>query len=424
VSPPGAGNALNFDGSNDYVNAGNNFSLANHSFSIEFWAKRNVIGEGYILHKGVDSSNQCIQVGFRSTNQLRFGFYNNDLDTTKSFTDTYGSQLVNKSSIFYKAELPKDMSAIISEKCGGNPFYINAVIQQSAEKAKPLKNEKMLNEILAIDISSGFIYAELREQVIRWIENINEFGITKWVLYLAALEKGEKIDLHRIQRELKEQDRQDVDISTIESVLIKLSRGDLIDYKEFGKWFAKINDPILNEFLCVWGEIEVKYIKTEEVELKTVKKYIGLPKKFAEYKGYLAEVHMIQVLWNAQRKTIPGRFFNVKNKIKVPERFFYIRQRSRLNMGHGMEIDVYAAGAEEVWLAESKWQSRKIGVDIIRNMLKQAEIVEEQKGDTLEKVRLWLFASSGVTKKAQELIFKNQILLSTMKDLNDLSRRP
>ena len=31
----------------------------------------------------------------------------------------------------------------------------------------------------------------------------------------------------------------------------------LIEYKSFGNWFGKVNDPVLNEFLKVWGKIEV-----------------------------------------------------------------------------------------------------------------------------------------------------------------------
>jgi len=343
-----------------------------------------------------------------------------DANSIKPLSDYYGSELVCKSSNFYQAEVPQNMTCVLSDKCGGNPFYINAVIRRSALLNKALINEKAINEVLAIDISSGFIYSELRDQVIKWIDRINEYGITKWVLYLASLEKGKQIDLNRIQKELKEQDNQDVDIATIESVLIKLSRGDLIDYKDFGKWFTKINDPILNEFLKVWGEIEVKYIKRTEVERNTVQKYMKFSKKFSEYKGYLAEVYMIQILWNAQRKTIPGKCFNVQSSITVTDRFFYIRQRNRLSIGKGMEIDIFAAGAEEVWLAESKWQETKVGVDVIENMLKQKEIVNEQEGEYLTQIHLWLFACNGVTANAQELINKHNILLSTKQELNNL----
>ncbi|ETR67317.1 MAG: hypothetical protein OMM_11734 [Candidatus Magnetoglobus multicellularis str. Araruama] len=68
---------------------------------------------------------------------------------------------------------------------------------------------------------------------------------------------------------------------------------------------------------------------------------------------------MIQILWNAQRQTLPGKFFNVTSDIPVPDRFFYINQRHQVRMGKGMEIDIFAAGANEIWLAESKWQDKK-----------------------------------------------------------------
>jgi len=47
------------------------------------------------------------------------------------------------------------MSPVVAERCGGNPFYITAVVQQAAEQEKPIANEEMLNELLAVDISSG-----------------------------------------------------------------------------------------------------------------------------------------------------------------------------------------------------------------------------------------------------------------------------
>jgi hypothetical protein len=37
----------------------------------------------------------------------------------------------------------------------------------------------------------------------RWIQRINDHGITKWILYLAAIEDGNEINLERIQQELK-----------------------------------------------------------------------------------------------------------------------------------------------------------------------------------------------------------------------------
>ncbi|KPA17118.1 hypothetical protein MHK_002664, partial [Candidatus Magnetomorum sp. HK-1] len=97
-----------------------------------------------------------------------------DSDPIKPFTDFYGAELVVKSSKYFQAEIPEIMAPVVSERCGGNPFYINAVVQRSAKLNMPLFNEEDLNRILAIDLSSGFIYAELRDQVIKWIERLND----------------------------------------------------------------------------------------------------------------------------------------------------------------------------------------------------------------------------------------------------------
>ncbi|KPA16450.1 hypothetical protein MHK_003362, partial [Candidatus Magnetomorum sp. HK-1] len=109
---------------------------------------------------------------------------------------------------------------------------------------------------------------ELRDQVIKWIERLNDHNITKWILYLAALEEEDRINPERIQKELKAQEGVEVEIEKIREVMIKLSRGDLIDYKEFGGWFTHINDPILQEFLKIWGKIEVAGIKRTDIENK------------------------------------------------------------------------------------------------------------------------------------------------------------
>ncbi len=66
----------------------------------------------------------------------------------------------------------------------------------------------LIIKILAVDLSSGFIWGELNDQVTKWIHRINEHGITKWILYLSALdentepEKRGLVNVERIQREL------------------------------------------------------------------------------------------------------------------------------------------------------------------------------------------------------------------------------
>ena len=74
---------------------------------------------------------------------------------------------------YYEAEVLQLMAAVVAERCGGNPFYIVALIRQAAKRRTPLTNEEIINSVLVVDISSGFIWAELYEQVNGWIEHLN-----------------------------------------------------------------------------------------------------------------------------------------------------------------------------------------------------------------------------------------------------------
>ena len=336
-------------------------------------------------------------------------------------TNYWGAQLAFNASSYHRVRIEEKMLPVLADRCGGNPFYITAVIQQAAEQDKPIVSEETLNEILAVDLSSGFIWAELNDQVTKWIERINEYGITKWVLYLSALEEGDRLDLDRIQKELAEREGKVVPMETIRDVLIKLSRGDLLQYMELGGWFRKIDDPILLEFLKVWGRIEVEGKNQAVVRSETVKKYQTLKRKFSDHLGYLAEVYMAQVLWNGQRKKLPGELFHAEGDIELPWQFFYVWHRVRLGAGAEKEIDIYAAAGAEVWIGESKWwQRRKVGRVEVETFLRKGEVVREAEGKDLQVLRLWFFAHDGFTEEAEALMKEKDMLWSVREDLDGL----
>ena len=337
-------------------------------------------------------------------------------------TDYWGAELALKCAAYYKAELSEEIAPVVSARCGGNPFYIAAVVQQAVEQDKPLTDETRINEILAVDLSSGFIWAELNEQVGRWIERTNEYGITKWVLYLSALEEGDRIDLTRIQKALRERDGQEVRLDVIRDILIKLSRGDLLEFMELGNWFRKVSDPILLEFLKVWGRIAVEGRPEREVQDDIRADYRKLQRQIADHVGYLGEVYLAQILWNSQNKSLPGRFLHAPEDIPVNWHFSYIRHRVRLGAAQDMEIDVYAAAGSEIWLCESKWwrDGRRAGVREVRALLNKAEVVKADRDDRLEILRLWFFAYSGFTAEAESLMQAEGVLWSDRQDLDGL----
>jgi len=333
-------------------------------------------------------------------------------------TKYWGAELALRAARYYGAKVTEEMTPVVADRCGGNPFYITAVIQQTAEQGKVLGDEETLNEMLAVDLSSGFIWGELNDQVSRWIERINEYGITKWILYLSALEEGDRLNLERIRQELKQREGKDVPLETIREVLIKLSRGDLLQYMELGGWFRKVDDPILLEFLRVWGRIEVEGQDRGRIRDNLITRYQKLKRRISEHLGYLAEVYMAQILLNSQRQSLPGKFFHQGEDIEIPD-FIYVRLRERLSAGPDREIDVLGAAGKEKWVCESKWLTTEpVGRDAVKVLLKKAQWVQEELDPSI--LRMWFFAHNGFTKDALTLIEEKGIFWSTRANLDAL----
>ncbi|KPA10034.1 ATPase domain protein, prokaryote domain protein [Candidatus Magnetomorum sp. HK-1] len=345
----------------------------------------------------------------------------------KPFTEYFASELAIRSAAFYNAQIPLEMAPVIANRCGGNPFYIDAVVHQAAEQKENLTTEKAINKIMAVDVSSGFIWGELHDQVMRWINRINDVGITKWVLYLSATCEGDKIEPELIKKQLFKKEGKDVSVDKIKDVLVKLSRGDLLEYMEFGGWFKKIDDPILIDFLKIWGKTEVEGFEKTSVTSKLVKDYTSLKKKITEHIAYIAEIYMSQVLWNGQRKTFKGRYFHSDVDVTLPNGFIFIKHRVRLGASSEQEIDVYASAGFEFWVCESKyWNGKKVGSKQVKNLITLAEKVKEFEGNEYfvgedpVKLFLWLYAHDGLTGPALKLVKQHGILWSDKNDLDAL----
>ncbi|MDM8552156.1 hypothetical protein QUF72_18875 [Desulfobacterales bacterium HSG2] len=337
----------------------------------------------------------------------------------------WGKELALRSASYYKAEMPEVMAPVLADRCGGNPFYITAVIKQAVRMRKKLSDEEILSEILAVDLSSGFIWGELNDQVTRWIHRINEHGITKWVLYLSALEENEekdkrnRLNVERIQREIQAREGRHVSLDDVRDVLIKLSRGDLVEYLELGNWFRRVKDPILLEFLKVWGRIEVEGHDQSRVRDELADEYRSYKGKVSDYKGYFAEVHMSQVLLSAQDRILSGKFFHSESDIQMPWLFHYVRHRVQLGSENDPDIDVLGAAGSEKWVCQSKWVTgRKIGIKTLEELVSQADTVRRDMNPRV--IRMWIFAHEGLTKEGLAYAEKHGILWSSRKEFDEL----
>ncbi len=352
-----------------------------------------------------------------------FGRFGNEV--IEPMSGYWGKELALRAASYYKAEMPEVMAPVLADRCGGNPFYITAVIRQAVRMRKALSDEETLSEILAVDLSSGFIWGELNDQVTRWTHRINEHGITKWVLYLSALEENEekdrrnRLNVERIQREIQEREGRHVSLEDVRDVLIKLSRGDLVEYLELGNWFRRVKDPILLEFLKVWGRIEVEGHDRSRVRDELADEYRSYKGRVSDYKGYFAEVHMSQVLLSAQNRILPGKFFHSGGDIKMPWLFHYVRHRVQLGAEDDPDIDVLGAAGGEKWVCQSKWVTRgKIGMKTLEELVSQADTVRRDMNPRV--IRMWIFAHEGLTGEALAYAEKHGILWSSRKEFDEL----
>jgi hypothetical protein len=82
--------ARTFNGTSQYLFSSRGVELDNRSFSISTWAKRNASGASHwIASQGpANITNQGFHMGFRSNNTFTCAFWNNDLNTTSTYTDT------------------------------------------------------------------------------------------------------------------------------------------------------------------------------------------------------------------------------------------------------------------------------------------------------------------------------------------------
>ena len=99
----------------------------------------------------------------------------------------------------------------------------------------------------------------------------------------------------------------------------------------------------------------------------------------------------------------------------------YVKLRSRIGGGKGMEIDVEGGAGKERWICESKWWTgRKVGQAEVESLMQKGNTVKEEVGEGLRILRLWFFAHDGFTKEAEALMLENGVLWSARDDLDGL----
>jgi len=85
-----AGSTLQFNGVNQSVSTTQSINLANASFSVEFWAKRDGLNRyDLALVQGTTGVNShTLHIGWRPSNLFTFAFWGDDLNTPTAYTDS------------------------------------------------------------------------------------------------------------------------------------------------------------------------------------------------------------------------------------------------------------------------------------------------------------------------------------------------
>ncbi|BDD04236.1 LamG-like jellyroll fold domain-containing protein [Aureibacter tunicatorum] len=78
--------SVGFDGIQNYMLVKDGFGLANRTFTIEFWLKRNGLGEQCIFTEGGNAS-EGLYIGFDANDKLELGINGEIVKTDKSFTE-------------------------------------------------------------------------------------------------------------------------------------------------------------------------------------------------------------------------------------------------------------------------------------------------------------------------------------------------
>ncbi|HAL93058.1 MAG TPA: hypothetical protein DCM68_08565, partial [Verrucomicrobia bacterium] len=85
--PLGDTTTMYFDGNDGLQASGAWVGLADKSFTLECWARRDSVNGGYLITQGTNATNRGLHFGFPGDATIRFAFYGNDLNTAAAYTN-------------------------------------------------------------------------------------------------------------------------------------------------------------------------------------------------------------------------------------------------------------------------------------------------------------------------------------------------
>ncbi len=341
----------------------------------------------------------------------------------RGMEEYFAKELVYKWCKRYEIEVCQEMASELAVRCGGNPFYIEAVVKQAHIQGINLDNPEDLDKAHITDLTRGTIWRELEIQVQKFINQLNRQGIGKLILYHAArYETINSMTIEKIAAELK------VSFNEVREMLSLMARADLLE--ESGIWgtlFYKIRDPIMNEFIQVWCEIEVEGKKANEAAFDKFEKYkkkadlldsyIG---QYNYYKGITVEIYILFMMTKWNFNELDGnRYFNIDQKVILPKFLYVDGCHVKYEDIGKAQVDLIGAKDFEQWFGECKYLKDRVGLDMVKEFVEnKAEIAKKE--FKRENTVLWFFSRSGFTPEAELYMKDRGVLYTNEEQLNEL----
>jgi len=328
----------------------------------------------------------------------------------------YAIELCHRLSKFYEVHLNDDMAAELARRTGGNPFYLDSIVQWAQEYRIALTTPEAVSDVIAQEVTRGGIWSELYRQLNYYFRTINEYGISKNIFYFVSRYQDKQVNPKIIAEKMK---RWKVTVDDVYDVLMALSRADLIEERVAGTEFYNVKDPIMREFIDAWARVDVENDTWEDAGTELTTKYRTLSGEYANFRGYAAELFVKFLMTRFDSRRVDGKaFFNTSRKMTLPKFTWVDTRKVKLTSTREYELDAVGVVVPKLWVVEVEFTNRRVGVKAIRKFARAAQVaVKTWKSEELTG---WYISKSAFTPAAEKELQENGFLYSTWEQVNQL----
>ncbi len=340
------------------------------------------------------------------------------LEYIEGMDEYFAKDLVYKWCENFGIRIPEHLAAWTAWKSAGNPYYIYLIVKQSAIMGLQLDTPENLMDVYVASLVHGTIRAELERQVQKFVNEQNNQGIGRELIYHAS--EYEKISFTQM-KELAEM--LGCTFEEVRNMMTKLAWEDLWDADSVkGTYFAKLKDPVMNEFLEAWCEEWVQSKSSRAVEAEKLGKYRRKAKQPGHFKGIAVQIYILHMMSKWDNREVDGnRYFGTDRKIVLPKFRWVDNKKLKPESEQETETDILGVDVrvDVQWLGEFKYWKEKVGPDVVREFAEE-RAEKAKKVYNRETTVLWFFSRMGFTGEAEAYMRERGILHTNEEQLNRL----